>query len=285
MRFRIDHTTCYTYSQPVFLEPHVVRLRPRCEASQRLERFQLEIHPAPAGLSEGLDAENNAFTLLWFDGLRDRLEITTSAEVQTLRTNPYEGLLMDGADRLARRELRPDEMALRPYLPADVPQDSSEPSGIEALVTGLMSEVEARTLDFLYRLATRLHQTIEKVERAEPGIQAPTQTLRTGAGACRDLAVLFMTACRQVGLPARFVSGYQQGDPEEPYRELHAWAEVFLPGFGWRGYDPTLGLAVADRHVAVAAAALPENAAPVEGTFRGTDATAQLQHTVTISGG
>ena len=150
------------------------------------------------------------------------------------------------------------------------------------MVDDLLGKTQGQTLDFLNQLTTRLHRSTEKVTRTEPGIQSPAETLSTQRGACRDLALVFMVACRQVGVPARFVSGYQQGDPDEPRRDLHAWAEVFLPGFGWRGYDPTHGLAVADAHVAVAASALPQNAASITGTFRGTDATSTLEHLITL---
>ena len=99
--------------------------------------------------------------------------------------------------------------------------------------------------------------------------------LAAGRGACRDLAVLFVACCRAVGLAARFASGYAHSETAQP-TELHAWGEVFLRGGGWRGYDPGLGLAVADRHVTVAAAADPRDAAPVTGTFRGDGVTASL---------
>ncbi len=88
-------------------------------------------------------------------------------------------------------------------------------------------------------------------------------------GSCRDLAVLFIETCRSVGIAARFVSGYHTVQPWQGARQLHAWAEIFLPGAGWRGYDPSQGLAVADQHIAIAAGATPQLAAPVTGSFRG----------------
>lgn len=282
MRFRIHHVTRYTYSQPVFLEPHFVRLRPRCDASQHVFDYRLEVTPNPAGASAGLDVENNVFSLLWFDSLYDHLEINVTAEVQTLRTNPYEGFLTDGADRLPLTLDVGRETSLTPYLEPDAKQETSGHESVRLLVDDLLGETQGQTLGFLSQLATRLHRSTEKVTRTEPGIQSPAETLHTKRGACRDLALVFMVACRQVGIPARFVSGYQQGDPDEPTRDLHAWAEVFLPGFGWRGYDPTHGLAVADAHVAVAASALPQNAASITGTFRGTSATSTLEHLITL---
>jgi transglutaminase-like putative cysteine protease len=96
------------------------------------------------------------------------------------------------------------------------------------------------------------------------------------------MAVLFMEVCRLSGIPARFVSGYLESDPEPDGQELHAWAEVFIPGAGWRSYDPTLGLAVQDRHVALAASAQPFLTAPVIGAYRGTGVTGTLETEVRI---
>ncbi|MFM7576061.1 MAG: transglutaminase-like domain-containing protein, partial [Microcystaceae cyanobacterium] len=90
-------------------------------------------------------------------------------------------------------------------------------------------------------------------------------TWRNKRGSCRDLTILFMEVCRTMGLAARFVSGYQEGDQATEDWELHAWAEVYLPGGGWRGYDPTHGLAVSDRHIALVASPNPQDCAPVTG--------------------
>lgn len=277
MHFQINHTTKYTYSRPVFLEPHVLRLRPRSDRFQHLGRYQIEVRPKPAGSSEGLDADNNGFRQIWFDNLQDHLEIAVTAEVSTCRTNPFEGLLVDDADHLPLQINLHHQPTLRPFL-----EPFQQNQILHKLVQDLLGETEGKTLDFLSRLTARLHQSIEKVKRSEPGILSPAETLRTKKGACRDLASVFMAACRHAGIPTRFVSGYQQGDPDEAYRELHAWAEVFLPGFGWRGYDPTHGLAVADQHIVLAAAALPQNTAPVTGAFRGTGADSTIEHAITI---
>lgn len=113
--------------------------------------------------------------------------------------------------------------------------------------------------------------------------QEPEETLSRMKGTCRDFVVLFAEACRSLGFAARFVSGYTQGDLDNAENYLHAWAEVYLPGGGWRGYDPTLGLAVADQHIALTSGASPLQAAPVSGSFRGTEATATIKYNLTIS--
>jgi transglutaminase-like putative cysteine protease len=273
VRFEISHTTAYTFSRPVFLEPHSIRLRPRCDGSQRLIRFSLAIEPVPAGLSEGLDAEGNPAAHVWFDGLTDRLCVTTRCAVDTLRENPFDYILDDPAtDCLPMRY----PVGLRPPLEAYLFRERPDP-GIDAFVRAIADEAGMRPLPFLMALTRRICQTCRVAHREEGEPQPPGTTLVEQQGACRDLAVLFMDACRTIGLAARFVSGYQEGDPAGGNRDLHAWAEVYLPGGGWRGYDPTLGLAVADRHVVVAAGAHPSLAVPISGTFRGADASSRLQ--------
>ncbi len=279
MRFHVRHTTQYTYSRPVFIEPHRVRLHPRCDAAQTLERYEFNITPKPAGWAESLDAENNTVIQLWFEGLHDHFKIDIDAEVTTLQTNPFRGLITDGMDRLPLTGLDQDPI-LRAYLKPEHTQDTDEKTG--NLIKTILEQGQYRILDFLGCLNETLYQSIEKVARRESGIQMPHHTLSSKKGACRDLAAVFMVAASLVGIPARFVSGYQLGDPDEPYNDLHAWAEVFIPGLGWRGYDPTHGLVVADRHIVVAASYTPAGAAPLTGTFRGTGAISTLKHTIQI---
>ncbi|MEW5819268.1 MAG: transglutaminase family protein, partial [Cyanobacteriota bacterium] len=110
----------------------------------------------------------------------------------------------------------------------------------------------------------------------------PTETLKTCQGSCRDMAILFVDACRSMGMAARFVSGYQETDPCKKDANLHAWAEVYIPGGGWRGYDPSTGLLVTDKHVIIAASSNPLNTIPVSGTFRADDATSEMNFSITI---
>jgi transglutaminase-like putative cysteine protease len=144
------------------------------------------------------------------------------------------------------------------------------------------AEVNQQIVPFLGRLAERLSSTWNVTSREHGGPWSALDTLSRRTGACRDLVVLFMDACRSVGLAARFVSGYQQQSADVAH-DLHAWAEVYLPWAGWRAYDPTQGLAVADQHIALAASARPELAAPVVGSFRGTAATATLTASISIT--
>ena len=245
------------------------------------------MEPTPSGCGLGLDSQNNSFRSCWFDGLHTQLRITTMARVRTLRDNPFEYLLTPQAMTLPLDLPGHERQVLAPALELSRPRDVAlDPIGV--LARELLAMTGSSTLSFCSLLASRLHQDLDTVERPDPGVQPPEETLEKGAGACRDLAVLYMEVCRYAGLPARFVSGYQD-DPEaeegEPNRsaELHAWAEVFIPGGGWRGFDPSQGLAVADRHVPLAAALRPEQAAPVSGSFRGTGVVSTMEHEIRIT--
>ena len=116
----------------------------------------------------------------------------------------------------------------------------------------------------------QLHQSLSYRVREDPGVQTPAETLALGTGSCRDWAVLFMEAAQRLGLAARFVSGYLNAPPSSAnYGATHAWAEVFLPGAGWKGFDPTTGVVVGTDHIAVAVSRLPESVPPVAGSFIG----------------
>lgn len=282
MQYLAEHVTVYHYSQSVFIEPHVIRLCPRSDAGQRLIDFNLIVEPEPAGISDGIDAEGNPFHLAWFNDLTESLRITSSYVVETLKANPFDSFLLSGDDFPI---VFPDgeKRVLEPFLDCT---DFSDPDD-DRLITELANETrrkgDGKILGFLMSLNQLLFERVEKISRLDSGIQPISETLESGRGACRDTSLVFMAACRYMGIPTRFVSGCQEGDPELPEGELHAWTEVYLPGFGWKGFDPTHGLAVADRHIAYAASAVPENAAPVTGSFRGDSAKARMEHAVAIT--
>lgn len=276
MIFRVEHRTSYSFSAPVFLEPHVLRLRPRCDGGQETLGFSLEITPQPAGQSEGLDEENCPFRLAWFSGLKERLEIVSRCRVRTLRENPFDFVPLSSAERLPLVLEEPLARRLAHCL-APGWDTAEDREAVEGLARERLAASGGETMAFLVGLNGRLFEGLDKVRRDEPGIYSPAETLSRRGGACRDIAALFMEVCRAVGLPARFVSGYQPGDPDEELNDLHGWAEVFIPGGGWRAFDPTHGLAVAERHVALCASADPRATAPVAGAFRGTGVMSGLE--------
>lgn len=275
MHFEIAHAVTYAYSREVFCEPHTIRLRPRSDPAQRVERFALDVSPEPAGVSEGLDAWGNEVAWAWFSGTTDRLEIRTEATVATRRENPF--------DYIVARDVGPLPIAYEPGMSSALaPYLDTPPDPVAKVAKGVADEVDGELVPFLGRLTDRLHEEVEVIFREEGDAWPPEETLERGRGACRDLTVLQAAACRAMGIAARFVSGYQAGDPDQSDRDLHAWVEAYVPGGGWRGYDPTLGLAVADAHVPVAAAADAAGAAPTAGSVRGTGVRAEMRFDVEI---
>jgi transglutaminase-like putative cysteine protease len=259
MRFQVSHETLYRYAQPVRLTPHVLRLNPRLSGVEQLSR-ELVVEPAPAKQREAVDGFGNFVTHVDFDGATDVLRILSRFALVTRPPPP---------------PVAPD---LAPYLVEPRPDDS-----VHAFAARLAAEAGGATPGFLDRLNRTLFTDFSRNIRDIGAARTPAQTLARREGACRDLTVLFLAACRSRGLPARFVSGYQaEADTPDGRRHLHAWAEVFLPGSGWRGYDPTHGLAVTDGHVALCAA--PEQGAtmPVEGGYWGEAVACELSYEVRI---
>lgn len=257
MRIDVEHTTRYSYGAPVFLEPMTIRLRPGGDDAQRVVGNSMRIDPEPAGTTDLIDAEGNLVTRAWFDGLHEQLSIKVRSEVVTLRENPFDYILLEPVS-LPVEYPRHEISALARFR-----SEQASPT-----VLAFANEGPEDLQAFLAYLTGRLHGFGRYIR--EEGDPLPAEeTLSARTGSCRDLAVLMMDACRARGLAARFVSGYAEGDPEEPEQHMHAWCEVYIPGGGWRGYDPTLGVAVADRHVWLARAPDPRGAAPTGGTYRG----------------
>jgi transglutaminase-like putative cysteine protease len=270
--FHITHTTKYTYTRAIFLEPHMLRLRPRCDAAQNLLQFAFELRPRPHGVTQSTDLDGNVALCAWFEGPTESFTIQVNSQVVALRRNPFDYIITDrGGDRLPLSYSESLKNSIVPYL--------SRPARsqlIEQFANSIAEQTEWKTIRFLTALNREIHESCRQIVREEGDPRPPEETFSRKEGSCRDLAVLFMDACRSVGIAARFISGYEGGDPLHGIRRLHAWAEIYLPGPGWRGYDPTRGLAVADRHVAIAAAATPQMAAPVTGSFRGDGAQSSL---------
>lgn len=277
MRFHIRHETRYSYSAPVKLGAHAFRLRPREDGVQRLIRFGLEIEPAPGLRSICLDAEGNVVERAWFVGTTGSLRIVSEFEVETLRANPFDYVPAFGFDGLPASYPPALAALLAPYRRQD---------GIEESVVAFANSVAGGTsgapIGFLDALNRAINTRIEREIRDDDRTQPPGVTLGDRMGACRDLTVLFMAACRAMGLAARFVSGYRKGDLAQPDRHLHSWPEVYIPGGGWRGWDPSEGIAVADTHVALVAAASQAETMPIEGTFIGGNITSMLDYALEI---
>jgi transglutaminase-like putative cysteine protease len=262
MRFSIRHETLYRYSVPVRLAAHVLRLHPREDVS--ILSGGIDVEPAPSQRHEATDRFGNKVTNVDFAGLSDRLRIESRFELETFPALPW--------------------WSFAPGVPAEYRSGGAPDAAVQDFAAALADDSGWAALAFLDRLSHTLFTRMHRHIRFEGVAQAPAQTLAIASGACRDLTVLFMAACRSQGIAARFVSGYQaQADTPDGQRHLHAWPEVFMPGLGWRGFDPTHGIAVGDGHVALCAA--PEQAAtmPVEGGFYANGVTATLDYRVRIA--
>ncbi|MGF1570760.1 MAG: transglutaminase N-terminal domain-containing protein [Nodosilinea sp.] len=265
MRYRIQHSTRYQYQQPVTLRAHTLRLKPRSDGSQQLLSFALAIDPAPVNQSAVVDVDGNPNLALWFASQpTDQLTLTTTAEVETTRRNPFDYLAEPWATTLPIDYPSTVAASLYPYLHPPLYPVASPP--VVELAQGIVHQVEGNVGLFLTTLTQRIYETCQYTTRPTGHPWPPGITWAKKLGTCRDFTLLLMEACRVVGLAARFVSGYEEGDSSVPHRDLHAWAEVYIPGGGWRGFDPTHGLAVADRHVALVASAFPAQAAPLSGS-------------------
>lgn len=282
MQYRLTHITDYHYSQPVALLPHIVRLRPRCDGHYLIQSSQMTIDPQPAGQSNWVDIEGNAVSKIWFNDQKlSQLRIEVKSEVTALNSNPFNFLLDPNAVQLPIHYSGAIAPHLQPYLQGQYTQ-ALDPTAVE-LAQDIYHQVNRQVVSFLTTLNQRIHNECDYTVR-ETGEPFPAGiTWRQRCGSCRDYAVLFVEACRAVGLAARFVSGYQEPDPDVEVLDLHAWAEVYLPSAGWRGFDPTNNVAVSERHIPVAAAAHPRYAAPISGSLHpGSQAQSQMKTHIQI---
>ncbi|MBD1870952.1 transglutaminase family protein [Cyanobacteria bacterium FACHB-471] len=302
MYYKITHATTYSYKHPVTLSPHVLRLRPRSDVAQTLHRFSLETDPQPIRVVENIDLDGNAELRLWFaEEAIATLTITTTSEVETFRTNPFDYLVESWAIQLPVNYPASLLTQLQPYLGGQFLYFSSSVDPVAVQLAEEIWQDTNNTISFLTTLNQRIHESCKYIvrETGEPFPAGITWTQKSGS--CRDLAVLFVETCRAIGLAARFVSGYQSDEPKEaegeggdrqtdtqptPSQEhnLHAWAEVYLPGAGWRGYDPTQGLAVADHHIALVASPFARQTVPIVGSLKhGVGTKSDMQYHLSIA--
>ena len=277
MRIETDHTTTYTYSEPVRLGPQTVRLRPRPGGPLSEIHYRLEVDPAPSVRLECLDPTGNRVVRLQFTGETRHLRLTAHLVVETGAAAEYLPVLDAEHGRLPLSYPAAEADPLAPYL-----SGPPTPPAVTQLATRLQDQAGGDLLVYLECLNRWIYESIVREIRPTGAPQTPSETLDRGRGACRDQTVLFVALCHAAGLAARFVSGYQDRSAMETDRRyLHAWPEVYLPGAGWYGYDPTRGIAVADGHLPLAAALDPAGTLPVEGSYFGT-AESRMEFLLTI---
>ena len=264
MTISVEHSTVYRYDSAVRLEPHTFRLRPRMTSTQRLLAFELHILPVPARSVECLDQDGNLVLQAWFDTPTQELNVLSRFTVELLRENAFDFVLSGGSLRLPLWYVEPLCAALVPYR-----NDLHVSASVKQYAQSVAAGAQWNTLSFLASLNLQLFQSSRHVTRPEGPPWSSDLTLRLHEGSCRDLAILFCDVCRVMGIAARFVSGYECAAAGQPNSYMHAWAEVYLPGVGWRGYDPSRGLAVTNGHVAAAAGFNYDLASPVAGIYWG----------------
>ena len=279
MLLSIDHNTIDSYGKKVVLTPHIVRLRPRDGGGQMTHMFSLKTDPPEAGRSVNSDLDGNTTVTLWFTGECDSLAIDTHCVVETLRKNPFDFIVSDISFLdLPMQYPTEQKAALGPYLAFG----RKTARAVSELRETIIFETGGKTTDFVLSLCQHIHDNFPHVAREHGAPWPAERTLREKKGSCRELVELFASVCRSAGLACRHVSGYALSTRRKKGDELHAWAEVYIPGGGWRGYDPSSGLAVADRHVAVASGATNALTAPVSGSFYGDGVEPQLQFRVRV---
>ena len=268
----LHHVTRYRYDRRVSLGPQLVRLRPAPHCRTRILSYALRIEPAQHFINWQQDPFANYVARLVVPEPTTAFTVTVDLVAEMAVLNPFDFFLEPSAETFPFDY----EPALRQELAPYLAKAEATPR-FAALLASLVPAPGQRSIDFLVQLNQRLQQDIRYLIRMEPGVQTPEHTLERAAGSCRDSAWLLVQLLRHLGLAARFASGYLiQLQPdvkaldgpsgaERDFTDLHAWCEVYLPGAGWIGLDPTSGLLAGEGHIPLACTPEPSSAAPVSG--------------------
>ena len=267
MRARITHTLSYRYSAPVLLGEHRFCLQPRGHGFQRLRSFACRITPEPDLLYPLVAASGDEILRARFNGSTESFQVHAISEVETSSAPALDTCLSANEPHLPYPvgRLNGDLMgAIGGWLP----NGQHDPAAVDLAQEALMGS-DQRALRFLDQLLVIIQDRVKYTQRHLGPAWPAGRTLKERVGSCRDLAMLMIEACRCVGLPSRFVSGYHLVEPPPKRYDLHAWAEIYLPGAGWRGFDPSGKGHTDDRYIILATSSNPNLTAAVNGTFSG----------------
>jgi uncharacterized protein (DUF2126 family)/transglutaminase-like putative cysteine protease len=286
LRVALHHATHYRYDRPITLGPQVIRLRPAPHCRTEIISYRLDVQPAEHFLNWQQDPQGNWLARVLVPEPTTSLDVTVDLVAELAVINPFDFFLESAAEAypFSYEPLLANELA--PFL-------ACEPTGpaFDAYVATI-DRTERQTTAFLFDLNARLQRDIRYLIRMEPGVQTPDETLENASGSCRDSAWLLVQLLRRLGLAARFASGYLiQLKPDVvaldgpsgtsvDFTDLHAWCEVYLPGAGWVGLDPTSGLFAGEGHIPLACAASPTSASPISGTLDECDVTFDFEMNV-----
>lgn len=268
MQIRIFHESRYSYGFPVFLNPHQIFLKPLQRDYLRVLEYRIEVSPDPLGISERYSIEGNPYFQVWFGQESSELQILVHAHVESKPFNPYafvmDSRFLEGID-LGREKpflYDPEErFLLMSYLT----------NGNQPELTAFAKDhlIHPDPLRFITALNASLYSGWEHVVRLAENVWDPVHTFHKKQASCRDLAWMMMAMLRTVGIAARFVSGYAFNPDLEEGHELHAWVEAYLPGAGWIGLDPNLGLLADYHYIPLATGHHPSRTLPIHGTVGG----------------
>jgi uncharacterized protein (DUF2126 family)/transglutaminase-like putative cysteine protease len=285
IRVALHHVTHYSYDRPVQLSPHVVRLRPAPHCRTPIVSYSLRILPGENFLNWQQDPFGNYQARLVFPKPSRELKVEVDLVAEMASINPFEFFVEEAAENYPLTYEPTLKQELVPYLyMSNGGSNGAGKAGGGPLFEAMVTEARGmagvrRNLDVLVDLNRLVERSLRYDIRMEPGVFAPEETLSRGHGSCRDFAWLLVNLMRRLGYAARFVSGYSiqlKADQKplegpagvsEDVTDLHAWAEAFLPGAGWVGFDPTSGLACGEGHIPLACTAEPGSAAAITGSF------------------
>ncbi len=269
----LHHSTTYVYDKKIALGPQVIRLRPAPHCRTRIVSYSQTVSPKSHFLNWQQDPFGNFLARLVFPEKTERFQVDIDLVADMKVINPFDFFLEPDARTFPLEYVPSLKKDLEPYLKTETPG-----KGLKAFLDRI-DRTEKNTVDFLVEINQALEKAISYTIRMEPNVQTPEQTLELSSGSCRDSAWLLVHILRHLGLAARFVSGYLiqlaqdvksldgPSGPEADFTDLHAWTEVFIPGAGWIGLDPTSGLLAGEGHIPLAASPEPQSAAPITGAL------------------
>jgi transglutaminase-like putative cysteine protease len=264
-RLRIQHVTEYLFPTQVTLNTHHLLLRPREGHDVRIESSKLVITPT-YNIKWQRDVFDNSLAVVNFLERSNRLSIASEVVIQHYDQAPFDFLIDDYAVNYPFTYAQSEQVDLAAFQQMLFYQDRQ-------MINDWLLQLEVygmQTFSMLMKINLAINNQFRYQMREEAGVQSPAQTLRQRSGSCRDYATLFIEACRCLGLASRFVSGYLHAPATEfGNASTHAWVEVYLPGTGWKGFDPTAGEVTGNHHIAVAVASNPQAVPPVSGSYTG----------------